>query len=78
MGDEEAFPLFLGNVDEKRFSNPHKVNLDRTDQDYADVLSWSHGKHYCSMKHASQKVMILVLDEMNKRIKLSNIVMKEK
>lgn len=72
-GDEIVYPFVCSNKDEKAFKCPHAIQLDRSDQDYEKVLSWSKGAHACPARDFSILVTIAMLDALNQKIPLKDI-----
>lgn len=72
-GDEVIYPFACGNRNAERFHEPAKMNLERPQEEYANVLSWSKGPHDCPGKELSIIVTILMLDQLSKRYDLSKL-----
>lgn len=72
-GDEVVYPFVCSNRDPAHFREPEKLRLDRTDEEYEKVLSWSKGPHACPAKELSLLVTQLMLDELAERFDLRRL-----
>lgn len=72
-GDEIVYPFACSNKDEKAFKCPFDIKLDRSEEDYDKVLSWSKGAHACPARDFSVLVTIAMLDALNGKISLKDI-----
>ncbi len=77
-GDEIVYPFVCANKDKAAFECPHKIKLDRSEQDYDKVLSWSKGAHACPAKKFSVLVTVVMLDALNSKTPLSTVDYKGK
>jgi cytochrome P450 len=66
-GDEVVYPFICSNRDPAAFANPEQMNLDRPEEEYDRVLSWSKGPHSCPAKELSILVTVLMLDELSRK-----------
>ncbi|BDS15342.1 cytochrome P450 [Aureispira anguillae] len=72
-GDEIVYPFVCSNKDEKVFKCPHAIQLDRSEEDYDKVLSWSKGAHACPARDFSILVTLVMLDTLNQKVPLKTI-----
>jgi len=72
-GDEIVYPFVCSNTDEKAFKCPFDIKLDRSEEDYDKVLSWSKGAHACPARDFSVLVTIAMLDTLNGHTSLKNV-----
>lgn len=63
-GDEIAYPFVCSNRDPKHFKDPDNFRIDRSDEEYEKVLSWSKGPHGCPAKEIALQSGIAMLDEL--------------
>ena len=69
-GDEVIYPFICSNRDPAHFPDPTAMRLDRTDDEYAKVLSWSKGPHSCPARELSILVTTMMLDALAKKADL--------
>jgi cytochrome P450 len=72
-GDTLVYPLVCANTDERKFKCPHQFDLNRSQAEYDNVLSWSKGSHDCPAKDFSIQVTLAMLNTLNARIPLATI-----
>jgi hypothetical protein len=72
-GDEIVYPLVCANTDASVFECPHQMKVERSEEEYDKVLSWSKGAHSCPAKELSILVIMVMLDTLNQKIALSKI-----
>jgi hypothetical protein len=72
-GDQVVYPFACSNSDPKAFTCPHKLDTQRAEQEYDDVLSWSKGAHACPAKPLSLLITQVMLDALDSKQALSSI-----
>lgn len=72
-GDEVAYPFICANRDPAHFTHPDQIDLDRDEEVYQKVLSWSKGPHACPARELSITVSGVLLDTLAERFSLSEL-----
>jgi len=72
-GDQVVYPFVCAHMDTEAFECPHKMNVERPQDEYEKVLSWSDGPHMCPAKELSILVTMLMLDTLDTQQPLAGI-----
>ena len=70
--------MAAANKNKEVFECPHKIKLDRSEQAYDKVLSWSKGAHACPARNFSVLVTVVMLDALHSKSPLNTIDYKGK
>ncbi len=72
-GDEVVYPIVCANTDDRAFSCPHAMDLERPEEEVDKVLSWSKGPHACPARDLSIQVTMVMLDALAEHTDLASI-----
>ncbi|WP_394844782.1 cytochrome P450 [Pendulispora brunnea] len=72
-GDQMVYPFACSNRDPNQFHQPEQLRLDRPQEEYDKVLSWSKGPHRCPAMALSITVVVSMLDTLAERHDLSQL-----
>lgn len=72
-GDHIAYPFICPNKDEKVFECPHQIKLDRPEENYQQILSWSKGPHACPARNFSILATTVMLDALHQKKPLNSL-----
>ena len=72
-GDQVVYPFVCAHQDTGAFGCPHKMDIERPQEEYDKILSWSDGPHMCPAKEMSILVTMVMLDTLGSKQPLAEI-----